>query len=239
VISEKDFNTVTGIIVDNFEGGYYHPDMFTDGRIKDLTGEARKIYATSGETMYGLDRKAGGSLNTSEAGQKFWAVIDTQKARSLWPYNYPYQGSDKVQLIGGVTLDQIKSLLKTQLALVMKPTFDKLYSSLLSSKAQNVISNCIPLLLHFAYATWNGAGFFKFYAKSFNQDVESNQYTPAELFKRQMDLRKGSQYVQIRTSGAKMSDIGNKILTGSAPGSEFPILPALILVIGAALLLKK
>jgi hypothetical protein len=41
------------IIIEKLEGGYYHPDMLTDGRIKDGR------YGGSGETMFGIDRKTG------------------------------------------------------------------------------------------------------------------------------------------------------------------------------------
>ena len=45
------------MIIDKLEGGYYHPDMLEDGRIKDSR------YSASGETMMGIDRKAGGKIH--------------------------------------------------------------------------------------------------------------------------------------------------------------------------------
>ena len=59
----------TDLIINNLEGGYYHPDMKANLRGGERMGN-------SGETMFGLDRVHGGSLNSSENGVKFWQIVD-------------------------------------------------------------------------------------------------------------------------------------------------------------------
>ena len=215
MVSKKDFFEIVEIIIDTFEGGYYHPNMFKDGRISDPTGRLWKIYETSGETMYGLDRKNGGSLNTSASGKLFWSVIDTQKAKDRFPWNYPLKDKDKVELIGGVTLEQFTSSLKYQLSLTMRPLYDRLSKKYLNSKAIQIVESSRPLLLHFVYACWNGSGFFKTWSEHLIDDINHGIVDPIELFKNQMELRKESEWLQIKNSGIKMERIAFNLIAPS------------------------
>jgi hypothetical protein len=47
------FDKITSLVIDKLEGGYYHPNMLIDGRVKDIR------YSGSGETMFGIDRLKG------------------------------------------------------------------------------------------------------------------------------------------------------------------------------------
>lgn len=211
-MTDKNFLKFVKLIVDNFEGGYYHPQMFRDGRISDPNGILYKIYATSGETMFGLDRLQGGELNTSDAGKKFWRIIDTQKAKDNWPFNYPYSGKDKVNLLGGVTVSELIDGLQTQLAISIKPLFDRFYNKYLTKREQSIIEKSKPLQLHFVYATWNGESFFKFYSKNLIDDIDKGITDADQLFNNQIKLRKNSQYIQIRQSGEKMERIAFNLI---------------------------
>ena len=69
------FYNLADLIITNIEGGYYSPVRHKSAAMLD-----------SGETMFGIDRKHGGAYNTSEAGKKFWAIIDQNSAS--WEWNY-------------------------------------------------------------------------------------------------------------------------------------------------------
>ena len=92
--SSLSFDDIVKEVIDTLEGGYYHPDMLKDGRVKDSR------YGNSGETMMGIDRQAGGTINKTSAGIKFWNLIDTANARTKWNWNYR----------GGHLEDQLTSL---------------------------------------------------------------------------------------------------------------------------------
>lgn len=58
-------------MVDYVEGGYYYP-----GHAYSRFSESdRKLYGSSGETLWGIDRCAGQTEST-ELGRKFWAAVD-------------------------------------------------------------------------------------------------------------------------------------------------------------------
>ena len=79
VTKNMTFEQATAAVIINLEGGYYHPDMLIDGRVKDSR------YGTSGETMYGLDRKAGGPpVNSCGPCKQFWSILDSVGARKNW-----------------------------------------------------------------------------------------------------------------------------------------------------------
>jgi hypothetical protein len=162
--------------------------------------------------MFGLDRLQGGELNTSDAGKKFWRIIDTQKAKDNWPFNYPYSGKDKVNLLGGVTVSELIDGLQTQLAISIKPLFDRFYNKYLTKREQSIIEKSKPLQLHFVYATWNGESFFKFYSKNLIDDIDKGITDADQLFNNQIKLRKNSQYIQIRQSGEKMERIAFNLI---------------------------
>lgn len=147
------FNTMCSLVIDKLEGGYYHPDMLKDGRVKDSR------YSNSGETMFGIDRKAGGSLNTTTAGIAFWKIIDAANARKLWKWNYK----------GGALAPELKKYT----CQIIYPQYEKLSKLYLSPKAKSIVDTDNRLLFHFIYSTWNGSGWFKKFATDMNKAVES------------------------------------------------------------------
>ena len=82
------WDNVTKKVIDNFEGGYWnywecknHP--------------WHSMYSKSGETMFGLDRKAGEIEKLGPDGKEFFRIIDDEKKKlgmsdfcSKWTYNY-------------------------------------------------------------------------------------------------------------------------------------------------------
>jgi hypothetical protein len=161
-----DFYDITKKVIENFEGGYWNPECagYPGSKHPRKTG----MYSRSGETMFGLDREAGKIEDISSDGKKFFQLIDDQKEEmgmdnfcKKWTWNYR----------GG----EIKSQLLDLAVKTMKSLFDKNSKNYLSEKARNIVNNSNPLLLHFSYATWNGPGFFKDFAKSINKAVDEGK----------------------------------------------------------------
>ena len=163
------FQSVVFQIIDNLEGGYYHPDMLLDGRVKD------KRYSNSGETMYGIDRLKGGSINNTIAGKKFWSLIDNAGARSKWRWNYK----------GG----QLEPELKTLAAQMILPLYNNLSNNYLTKKAIEIVNKNAVLLFHFVYATYNGAGWFKKFATDINTALASGILDPMQLIQIALNSR--------------------------------------------------
>lgn len=168
-MNKQDFAKIIDVVVTNFEGGYYHPQMLVDGRVKDSR------YGASGETMFGIDRKMGGALNTSPAGVKFWSIIDKADAKNKWKWNY----------MGGEYAPELKKLV----AEMMYPQYEALATKYLSPEAKKIVDSDPRLTLNFAYATWNGAGWFKKFASDTNKAVDSGIKKPDQLVKVAIDSR--------------------------------------------------
>ena len=182
-----NFEAIVAQVIDKLEGGYYHPDMLKDGRVKDSR------YGGSGETMMGIDRVAGGKMNTSTAGKKFWALIDAANARKRWKWGYR----------GG----NLEAKLRKLAGEIIKPYFLNHSSRYLSPEAQEIVMNDNRLLFNFIYATWNGAGWFQRFAKQVNQAVENGVSNPDDLFQVAMDARTKSGNSLIKQGGEKISNL--------------------------------
>jgi len=169
MINFDNFKYVTSIVIDKLEGGYYHPNMLKDGRVKD------KRYANSGETMFGIDRKAGGTINVTPIGKKFWALIDGANAKNNWDWGYR-GGSLKTQL-----MDYVSQM--------MYDVYKYNANRYLSPKSQEIINSDNRLLFNFIYASWNGSGWFRKFATDFNKKVASGETNTDNLTKFVIYLR--------------------------------------------------
>lgn len=168
-VAASDFNRIIDIVIDNLEGGYYHPDMLQDGRVKDSR------YGSSGETMFGMDRKAGNTEST-QAGREFWALIDAENAREKWPWNY----------MGG----SLAPKLKAKVAEIMKPKFEEYLGKYMTEDARKIVMSDVGLTFNFAYAVWNGPGWFQRFARVINEKVASGITDPKELLRIAVETRK-------------------------------------------------
>ena len=145
----KIFNDSTKLVIDQLEGGYFNPAWHN-------VGDPR--YSNSGETMYGLDRLRGNQEATA-TGKEFWSLIDKNKTKEVWKWNYK----------GGALGDQLKNL-AVQIMYPLYSSYAKLY---LNDKAKKIVDNDPALLFHFVYATWNGSGWFKKFATDINTAVNN------------------------------------------------------------------
>jgi hypothetical protein len=191
------FVSLTDLVIKNFEGGYYHPDMyFKTGIIKD------KRYAASGETMFGIDRKHGIALAKYPEWKPFWDAIDKAGARTKWAWNYH----------GGDLGPQLRILAGK----LMYPHFSTLANRYLSQSAINAISNDDRLVIHFSYASWNGEGWFQRFAKAINAAVVVPAATKESIFKSTLGARVNSNNSLIAQHGKKMM----KLFTGLNAGTS-------------------
>ena len=151
-----DFKTMTELVINKFEGGYYNPKW----HYKSAMGD-------SGETMFGIDRKHGGTLNTSAPGQEFWSIIDKTKTKNKWRHGFR----------GG----ELESKLTNLVVQIMEPHFKKLSEKYLNDKSRQIVNSDKGLLMHFIYASWNGPGFFQKFANDINTAVNSGITSSDEL----------------------------------------------------------
>jgi hypothetical protein len=198
-----DFTTLTGKVIDELEGGYYHPNM------KNRLNYDWSKYGASGETMFGIDRLKGGSINNTNTGREFWRLIDNANAKNTWDWN------DK----GG----QLGERLKVLAAQMMKPQYESYTRSYLTPEAQKIINSSKALTFNFIYATWNGPGWFEKFAKKFNEDVKNN-LSVNELIKKVLEYRRDSGNSIIVDTGKKMfpllQNIENITLSPLSSSSE-------------------
>ena len=141
------------------------------------------MYDNSGETMFGIDRRAGG-WDKNSAGREFFGLIDDEKENykdmtefcKTWTYNY---------FGGGLRED-----LKLRAAALMKTEYDRL-SKEFTKEARNEVESNKNLLFHFAYACWNGSLHFQNFARDIN-DAVSNGKTGDELIDVAVESRNNS-----------------------------------------------
>jgi hypothetical protein len=174
-----NFKEVTKKVVEKLEGGYYNPEW----HYKSAMGR-------SGETMFGIDRRHGGKLNTSPAGQKFWSIIDRNKNKSTWKHGYD----------GGPYREELLNLVSE----IMKPQYESNASRYLSPESIKIINSDPRLLFHFIYASWNGSGWFKKFATKFNEEVKKGITSPDKLVDVAIDSRTGSGNNLIARGGKKI-----------------------------------
>jgi len=185
MVNENDFTRITDEVIDKLEGGYYHPQMLVDGRVKDSR------YRASGETLYGLDRRAGAGLSKYPEWQRFWNRVDSLGASEKWDWNYK----------GGANAPELKKLAGQ----VMYKEYNNLYNRYLTPESQKIVDSDPRLVFNFAYASWNGAGWFQRFAKVFNDAVAKGERNRDKLVDLVVAQRTQSSNSLIAQGGRKIS----------------------------------
>lgn len=165
-MDKSTFKDIVEKVITNLEGGYYNPAWHN-------LGDPR--YATSGETMFGIDRKNGNSEKTAK-GREFWALIDSVKTKDVWKWNYK----------GGQYAPKLKELA----AEIIYPEFITYSENWLKPNTRKIVENDPRLLFHMVYATWNGPGWFKKFAGTLNDSIEKGISDSTELAKIAIKERK-------------------------------------------------
>ena len=197
------------LIIDNIEGGYYHPDM----KDKLKGGEAMGI---SGETMYGLDRKngAGSAVTDSTAGRNFWKLIDTYYGNHHGDTSYYGDKADGKRGISAAVGAQLRQYTRE----IIKAMFNDYAGRYLSNGAKAVIMSNPQLQLQFLYAVWNGPGHFQTFANLVNAAYSNGTRAAAALYNIVADARrkKGGLFA---IGADKLDAICEKYL-GGVPGED-------------------
>lgn len=179
----KNFRQVTDKIIEKLEGGYYNP-----------VWHYKSGMGRSGETLFGLDRKHGGTLNTSSEGREFWRLVDQNKNKEVWRYNYMPTGS-------------LNEKLRNLVSSILGKSYQEFSKRYLKPESQKMVESDPRLKFHFAYATWNGPGFFRKFADRLNQRIENQRILdPTKLFKMSMQDRRDTV---IASSAPKIEKIFN------------------------------
>jgi hypothetical protein len=215
MISESQFISVTDSVIDKLEGGYYHPQMLQDGRVRDTR------YSASGETMFGLDRKAGAGLAKYQGWSAFWSKIDSVGAKNNWSWNYK----------GGQYAPELKKLAGK----VMYQEYNNLYNRYLSKESQNIVDSDNRLVFNFAYASWNGSGWFQRFAKVMNNAVANGERNRDKLVDLLVAQRTQSSNSLIAQGGRKIAQFIDEFKSFAIKTSKNPLAVVLIGVVAIGL----
>lgn len=188
--SSLEFRDAVETITNKLEGGYFHPYMKASNPSKFAW------MGDSGETMFGMDRKHGRQESNSSAGVEFWSLIDSEDAKRNWKYGYALEDNPTLR-------DRLLDLV-TQ---IMEPSFIELSNRYLSDEAKNIIMSDPKLYFNFAYASYQGSGWFQKFAKKFNKKVEDGVTDIDELRDYALQIRRESGNNIISGSGNKIEKI--------------------------------
>jgi len=182
-INFKNFRQVTDKIIEKLEGGYYNPAWHGSPKM-----------GRSGETLFGLDRRHGGTLNKTSEGKEFWRLVDQNKNKKIWKHYYMPTGSLNEQL-------------RNLLSIILGRSYMEFSKKYLKPESLKIVESDPRLKFHFAYATWNGPGFFKKFADKLNRRIENqNILNPSKLFKLSMQDRRDTV---LASSAPKIEKIFN------------------------------
>jgi len=179
-IDFKNFRQVTDKIIEKLEGGYYNPAWHGTPKM-----------GKSGETLFGLDRVNGGTLNTTPEGKEFWKLVDKNKNKKTWKHYYMPTGSLNEQL-------------RNLLSIILGRSYMEFSKKYLKPKSFEIVESDPRLKFHFAYATWNGPGYFKKFADDFNRRIENGITDPSELYRSILKARKNTA---LASSASKIEKI--------------------------------
>lgn len=155
-MTKEEAKILAQIIIDNLEGGYYHPDM------KPYLKKGYRM-GNSGETMYGLDRVKGNIENT-QAGRDFYTLVDKYYTAHHADPNYY---NDKADGTHADIPASVGVILKDLAAEVILTRFNT-YAAKLDPAAKEIVFNDPALLIQFFYAVYNGAGRFEKFVNVIN-----------------------------------------------------------------------
>lgn len=172
ITSPQEIKEMVYVIVNNIEGGYYNPKM------KEKNPEKFRLFSSSTETMFGIDRYAGDWEKTS-AGQEFFNILDNEDAADKWSYNYKLEDNPS-----------LAKKLKDLSADMINQRFVEYKRKYFSDEALKIVESDPGLTFNFLYATYNGPLWFQKFASEINDEVSSGNTDPKSLLKVAIDTRK-------------------------------------------------
>jgi hypothetical protein len=215
------FEQAAAQIILNNEGGYCCSAMVVghphnDPSSKHYRPTTRipfikdKRYHNSGETMFGLDRVAGDLENPKAHPKSYkdsialFKLLDDAKAFDLWEWNY-------------IPPDPLRGQLLYHTARIMKVAFDRNMNNFVpNAQLRALVPTNGKLMYNFAYAAWNGSGWFKAFGERLTAVYEQGMKDPRDLAEYFTNLRVnneglvgnkigGDAYSLIRQGGFKIA----------------------------------
>jgi peptidoglycan hydrolase-like protein with peptidoglycan-binding domain len=187
----SNWQSYVDTVIDNIEGGYFHPNMIDKGIIRD------QRYRNSGETMFGLDRQSGNNEAT-QSGKMFWDYVDSLNAKHKWPWNYMAKDNPAVN-----------EKLKTLAGAYIKDMYTSYSSKYLTLQSVNFIKSSPGLTLNMIIATWNGPGWFKEFASIINDNIDNA--TPEQINQMINNKRASANSSLIKQKAEKIKQLTNNI----------------------------
>jgi hypothetical protein len=159
---QANWMDVTLKVINNFEGGYWN---YWECKNHPYTA----MFNNSGETLFGLDRKAGAIEQMGPEGKEFFAIVDAEKKKlgmdafcKKWTWGYK----------GGDLEEKLKQLASK----IMFNAYEKNMKTFMKDpETKKRIESNKGLLLHMSYGCWNGPAFFKSFAKSLEEGVKAGK----------------------------------------------------------------
>jgi hypothetical protein len=124
--------------------------------------------------MFGIDRLKGSPATTNPpAAKQFWALIDSQGARTKWSHLY-------------IPPNPVRDKLVYLAAGVMEPEFNRMLNrtkdnGITEPNLRKMVLSYDSLLFHFIYAAWNGSGWFEGWARIINKAYRNGVTHPEQL----------------------------------------------------------
>ena len=172
ITSPQEIRDMVNVIINYIEGGYYHPNM------REKNPEKFRLFSSSTETLFGMDRYAGDWEKTS-AGQEFFNILDSEDASNKWSYNYKLEDNPS-----------LAKKLKDLSADMINQKFVEYKKRYFTNEALDIVNSDAGLTFNFLYATYNGPGWFQKFANEINDEVSSGNTDPKSLLKVAIDTRK-------------------------------------------------
>jgi hypothetical protein len=221
------FQYIANFIIDNLEGGYYHPDFYIKGATmsngKKISAQAfiNADYGRSGETLFGLDRHAGWNMwysstrktdnvqdnlkyiysgvyqYANDDAKKFWETLDKLDARNKFFYG-SFGGNNR-------------KFLQDLCVKMMYKYFLKNVWSKLDEKGKQLVINDNKLALNYVYSAWNGIVYSNYYNNIFNQEIKKGVTDTTEINKKIINARATSKSGLVRDSATKLTKLFPKI----------------------------
>ena len=218
--SNTDINYLISAVINNLEGGYYDPAT----HFSSLNARSQQLYATSGETMFGIDIVNGIGYRRYDpiAWDTFWSDIWTAQGYTVtgtigsrtgisrsgtasrpWSLNY---------MPRGLPADKLYRLA----ASFMSKAADNIFkSNNIDPNLERIIKSDGRLYYNFLYAVWNGTGWFRGWITYISQKYASGITSSSELTKLFVEDRRNGGVASIPNANASakqlISQSGQKI----------------------------
>ena len=213
--------TLTNAIIDNIEGGYYHPDMKSNLRNGDRLGD-------SGETMFGIDRRAGAPQFTTKTADAvdFWNLVDQYYGTHHSDAAYYGDKADGRRVPAAVGFQ-----LRHYVSEMIEDAYDD-WNDYLSDGAKRIVENDPRLMLQFWYAVWNGPGNFQKFANLVNAAYSNGERSALAFWNLIQNAR--------RSRGGLFAEGADKLdaIAATLPGSS-NVVPWLLAIAAAGFIIYK